>query len=228
MTTNDDEPNRLASLGTSAAISSLPVLAGLAGESIAGSSGGTIGSIAGGALVAVVAQQAANVQQRAIRMLEAARLQDVDRWREDPTHSELFVRAMRAACDSLAEERIHALAAVLRAVEDGETKVDDALVMVECLAQLDPVHIRAMQVMEDESTRGETGPERGWDAADPAWSAAGMSEVVVLPILRRLDASGLAYDVLHGAFGGGPVTYKLTDAGHKCLAYLRALPDDGP
>lgn len=43
-------------------------------------------------------------------------------------------------------------------------------------------------------------------------------------MLRRLEANGLVYDALHGAFGGGPITYRLTDAARACLGYLRSLP----
>lgn len=233
MTTDPDEPGGLPSYAQAATLALLSTAGGVAGGLVAGPSGSVVGAAVGGVLASLVAQHQTNGQDKALRTLELAGLGDPDAWLADPERAELLMRAARAGFESSTEDRIRALAAVLRAVDTDQARVDEALIIVGCLAQLDAPHIRAMRVMEDESGLVLEVPEdapqtplrKGWSADDPAWAMAGLDALVVAPVLRRLEANGLVYDALHGAFGGGPVTYRLTATARACLDYLRAVPE---
>jgi len=149
---------------------------------------------------------------------------------------DLAVAVVTAAAETALDAKINALG---RALATGATAADDAVVdeqrlLVRILADLEAPHIRVLvqlarphprgRSVEVPRVGGETRP--GW-AVDDLEEALASARAILEPILRVLEAHGLATEVA-SAVGAAYNACSVTDAGLACLTLLGRRAEQPP
>jgi hypothetical protein len=202
---------------------------------------GPLGATAGAILVAGIkpavellavreARGVRNIQElmKAIMETTGVPLEDLATWvKSEDGRFALVTRAFQSAYDTLSDQKVRALAAVLRESLNDDAKLDIAGLIVAALSDLESPHIRVLDAM----IRGPRSPGETEDQYPPGvWGLYGLrirfrnlvsgltSIMAVLEREAMVNGKGLAgTDPLTGQ--PDPV-WSVTDFGRSCHRYL--------
>lgn len=159
----------------------------------------------------------------------------LERITTDHHRLQLFGAAVRAVTETALEAKIQVVG---RALATGALAGDDAVVdqqrfLVDLLADLEAPHVRVLAQLSQPHPRGRTlevprgpGEHPGW-AVDDLEEALASDRTVVEPILRMLEARGLATAVVD-AVGSAHNACAITHAGLSCLELLTERGSEAP
>lgn len=144
----------------------------------------------------------------AVELLDDPESAVAERVRSDPRVARLLWEASEAAAQAESDEKLRALAAVAASGIRDEALLDEALYTVGVLKQLDVIHIRLLNALDDE--------DEGVDVANALNVSAGVAEALCADLLRAalVEALGLSFRGVHNQV-------KLSAFGREALRLLR-------
>jgi hypothetical protein len=134
---------------------------------------------------------------------------------------ELLARVLLIAQDTAMREKRRALGrALASAVADNGTKVDEELVFIRVLDDLDPFHIRLLQLMTGKPARLGDLPGSSWLVADVSEADSGLASVV-WSLMNTLERHGLVWST-----SMEDPEYSISQYGESFLTRLAVEPSD--
>lgn len=201
-----DEPRPVGIVVVSGALSAIP----------------TIGGPLQTAFDAILERRRYRVELTALEIAEAAGEERmVNRVLEDSRLEALLAEALEAAARTgfEAKRRLLGRAVAEALLGDNEAALDSAALVVAALAQLEPVHVRALIRLEKATAVS--------DKSDDERRRSAMHEFnkgQPVPVLAALEKSGV---MIPGTFlGGGVGAFAISDFGTLILRELRAVADE--
>jgi hypothetical protein len=140
----------------------------------------------------------------------------------------LLVRAAMAAADSSLQAKRRLLAKAVSPAFSDDAKINEAVLIVDALARIDAVHIRALDAIHraelSAKASGETGPVARGAEKPLTEQVREVTERLPEAVLRRLESEGLVSGSL--TWDGLGHISGLTSFGEKILEDLRSVENE--
>jgi hypothetical protein len=137
----------------------------------------------------------------------------------------LFIRAVQAAADAVDESKLDTLARAFAtgALADDQAVVDEAIIVVDTLAQLEAPHLRLLAILAepcDAPLPGRMSPrEQAWSKDFILWRHPGLTTTIDA-LVAKLHGLGLIYDAGAGRTDYLGAWWTPTQFGDVCVGHL--------